>query len=313
VEVLANPRITELRTAEREQTAGRRQKVQRTAAIIAACTVGIVGVGFGSLLVHAHFSDQQQTSSVKIVKVKTVPVVAKASAAEVVAAAKAPAAADDTAERVGSDAKVEEVALAGEAGDEIDDLEATDPRWARGAGAAAVVTSPTSGAAGALTALAPVEEVDPGDRANPAAAITAGEEDGVETAAIAPDEVKPKPVEKKKPAQADATSDAAPQRIATATSDVRLRAGRNAGSAVLGVVPQGSEIGVVSCDGWCEVVFAGKRGFVYKSYVSGSKLSIVRKNSEKDDDAEPANPAPSDTQPTIGRAAQNRSPAEIGP
>jgi hypothetical protein len=312
---LANPRITELRTAEREQTTRRRQKVQKTAAIIAACTVGIVGVGFGGLLVHAHFADQRQVSNVKIVKVKTVPVVAEANAAEVVAAAKAPATADDTAARVGSDtdAKVEDVALVGGAAqDEIDDLEATDPRWARGAGGAAVIASETNGAAGALTALVPVKQVDLVDRASPAEAAIRDTDDGVETAAIAPDEVKPKPVEKKKPAQADATTDAAPQRMATATSDVRLRAGRSAGSAVLGVVPAGSEVGVVSCDGWCEVVFAGKRGFVYKSYVSGSKLTIVRKKAGEDD-AEPANPAPSDTQPTIGRAAQNRSPAEIGP
>jgi uncharacterized protein YraI len=100
--------------------------------------------------------------------------------------------------------------------------------------------------------------------------------------------------------------------MATATSDVLLRAGRSAGSAVLGVVPKGSEVGVVSCDGWCEVVFAGKRGFVYKSYVSGSKLTIIRKNSEKAD-AEPANPAPSDTQPTIGRSPANRDSFQVGP
>jgi hypothetical protein len=312
VEALANPRITELRTAERDETARRRHRVQKTAAIIAACTVGFVGVGFGGLLVHAHFADQRQVSDIKIVKVKTVPIVADASAAEIVAAAKPAAAAGDTTARVESDAaKIDEVALPGDQvalsadAPDIADLEATDPRWARGADGAAVMSG-TSGAAGALTALAPVEQADA------AAAVIREEEDGVETAAIAPDEVKPKPVEKKKPAPADVTSDASPQRMATATSDVRLRAGRSAGSAVLGVVPKGAEVGVVSCDGWCEVVFAGKRGFVYKSYVSGSKLTIVRKNSAKDD-AEPANPAPSDTQPTIGRAAANRDSFQVGP
>jgi hypothetical protein len=320
VEVLANPRIIELRTAERQQAARRRQKVQKTAAIIAACTVAFVGVGFGSLLVHAHFSDQLQASNVKIVKVKTVPIVAEADAAEAVAAAKADSAptvartsaaapsADETAARLGDDEAAKptpaDVGLARKAAQEdIDNLAATDPRWAREAGGAAIV-SETSGAAGALTALAPVDRVKPVE-----SAIEEEESERVQTAAIAPDEVKPKPVEEKKPAKADATSDAAPKRMAAVTADVRLRAARNDSSAVLGVVPKGTEIGVVSCDGWCEVVFAGKRGFVYKNFVSGSKLTIVR----KEEDAEAANPSPSGTQPTIGRSPANRTPAEVGP
>lgn len=321
---MANPRIFELRTAEREQAARRRQRVQKTAAIIAACTVGVVGIGFGGLLVHAHFADQRQAPAVKIVKVKTVPIVAEANAAEAVAAAKAKptqavaeaAAAAPAAARLGGEEPATSVAVDADlaekaAQEDVDHLAATDPRWARGAAGAAVIGE-TRGAAGALTALAPTESNDHADPVGPidpaAGAIEDEKPEGVETAAIAPDEVKPKPVAKEKAAKADVTSNAPPKRMAAVTADVRLRAARNDRSAVLGVVPKGTEIGVVSCDGWCEVVFAGKRGFVYKNFVSGSKLTIVRKKEE-----EAADPAPSDTQPTIGRSPANRNPAEVGP
>ena len=37
------------------------------------------------------------------------------------------------------------------------------------------------------------------------------------------------------------------------------------------VVPAGSAVNVLSCDGWCEVVYNGKKGWVYKNFLSGSK------------------------------------------
>lgn len=39
------------------------------------------------------------------------------------------------------------------------------------------------------------------------------------------------------------------------------------GGAVLEVIPAKASVEVVSCTKWCEIVFNGQRGFIYKSYV----------------------------------------------
>jgi hypothetical protein len=61
-----------------------------------------------------------------------------------------------------------------------------------------------------------------------------------------------------------------PTRSATVTSAVNLRAGPDNGAGVLGVVPAGSEVGLIGCEYWCEIVFQGERGWVYRSFLSGA-------------------------------------------
>lgn len=39
------------------------------------------------------------------------------------------------------------------------------------------------------------------------------------------------------------------------------------GGAVLGVIPAKTPVELVSCTKWCEIVYKGQRGFVYKSYI----------------------------------------------
>ncbi|MGE3304739.1 MAG: SH3 domain-containing protein [Rhizobiaceae bacterium] len=246
-----------------------RRNPQRTAAIIAACTVGVVGVAFGGLLVSAH-SDQAGEPTIQTVKVRTVKVaVSDATVAPAPDTQHTPAAATEPA--VAGDAKTARPALADAAMRSTADaavedaLVTDDPRWARTETGATLQFDGGSDAGSALAALAP--SVPTGNRAAAALAREEGK-DEVQTAAIEPDEAKPA-----KKATAAAVSGDAPTRMAIVSADVRLRAGRNASSAIVGVVPRGTEIGVVSCDGWCEVVYAGKRGFVYNKFIGGGKIT----------------------------------------
>lgn len=59
-------------------------------------------------------------------------------------------------------------------------------------------------------------------------------------------------------------------RAAPVTSAVNLRAGPDNDAAVVTVIPAGSQVNVIGCEYWCEVVFAGERGWIYKSFVSGA-------------------------------------------
>jgi hypothetical protein len=61
---------------------------------------------------------------------------------------------------------------------------------------------------------------------------------------------------------------AQPTRHAQVTSHVNMRGGPDNDAAVIMVVPAGAEIRVVRCDFWCEVVFEGARGWIYKSFVA---------------------------------------------
>jgi hypothetical protein len=59
-------------------------------------------------------------------------------------------------------------------------------------------------------------------------------------------------------------------RTARAISDVNMRAGPSNTQAVLARVPVGKPIEVISCQQWCEVIFAGHRGWVYKAFIAAS-------------------------------------------
>jgi hypothetical protein len=68
-------------------------------------------------------------------------------------------------------------------------------------------------------------------------------------------------------ASADDPDAAVATRSAPVTTDVNLRAGPDNAAAVVTVVPASSHVEVIACDYWCEVVFAGKRGWIYKGFV----------------------------------------------
>jgi hypothetical protein len=62
---------------------------------------------------------------------------------------------------------------------------------------------------------------------------------------------------------------AATVRIARVVSGVNMRAGPSNDQPVLATISRGSPVEVIHCRQWCEVVFAGQRGWVYKSFVEG--------------------------------------------
>lgn len=55
----------------------------------------------------------------------------------------------------------------------------------------------------------------------------------------------------------------------TVKTAVNMRAGPDNEAAVVAVIAAGSSVYVTSCKFWCEVVFDGKRGWVYNEYING--------------------------------------------
>ena len=48
---------------------------------------------------------------------------------------------------------------------------------------------------------------------------------------------------------------------------VNMRAGPSNDQAVVMRIPEGSQLEVVNCHQWCEVIFAGRRGWVYQGFI----------------------------------------------
>lgn len=100
------------------------------------------------------------------------------------------------------------------------------------------------------------------EEAEPLAVNAYAGQDGGATAAI--------PAQK--PAKADAKAAAAgvQTRPGQALQAVTMRARPSSRGAVLGTVPGRADVDVVSCDSWCEIVYDGKRGFVYKRFLKNN-------------------------------------------
>lgn len=123
---------------------------------------------------------------------------------------------------------------------------AADPRWAQVVAAGA--TQPLE----AMPAIPGAEKVIAKDLSETAPLALAKTDPG-ETSAV-------------KALQAEIkTSEGT--RGGTVKRSVNMRAKPQKGGAVLGVIPAKTAVEVVSCTQWCEIVFNGKRGYVYKSYV----------------------------------------------
>ncbi|MBD1545282.1 SH3 domain-containing protein [Roseibium aggregatum] len=97
----------------------------------------------------------------------------------------------------------------------------------------------------------------------PADAVPAGgTDDGTDVAASAPAVTPAAPGNTLDPGEMTETS--------TVTADVNLRSAAEKDAPVLTVVPNGTSVGVGSCDRWwCAVSFNGRTGFVGKKFVDG--------------------------------------------
>jgi len=76
----------------------------------------------------------------------------------------------------------------------------------------------------------------------------------------------------------EATS--APTRVTHVIRAVNMRAGPANGAEVLAIVSEGSPVEVIQCTQWCEVIFAGQRGWIYRSFMAdaGTDEGSVRYN-----------------------------------
>ncbi|RAZ85681.1 SH3 domain-containing protein [Mesorhizobium hawassense] len=95
--------------------------------------------------------------------------------------------------------------------------------------------------------------------------------DGAQTAAIP--EAKPQ-VPDPQPGATDSAAQAKPkpQKVSAAANGrilraVTMRTGPKKGAAAIVTVPAKASVQVMGCKQWCEIVYNGKHGWVYKSYV----------------------------------------------
>lgn len=82
-----------------------------------------------------------------------------------------------------------------------------------------------------------------------------------------------------------------PAGAARVTDAVKLRSGPNKSSGVLGVVPSGSAVNVLSCNGWCQVAYNGRTGWVYKNYLATAATTSQAKPQQKQPAANSASAA----------------------
>ncbi|MCC6948580.1 MAG: SH3 domain-containing protein [Bradyrhizobiaceae bacterium] len=66
-----------------------------------------------------------------------------------------------------------------------------------------------------------------------------------------------------------AVEQAKPTRSAAVTMHVNMRARPASDAAVVAVVPEGKQVEVKDCAQWCQVVYEGRQGFVFRKFVSG--------------------------------------------
>ncbi len=134
---------------------------------------------------------------------------------------------------------------------EVEPLASSDPRWvdpAKAGGAAKMAgdpakpaASPAQNGASIVNAYAGTDAADQGA-----------------TAAIPG----PKPEAEAKAAETKATA-----RAVRTLRAVTMRARPNDRGNALTTVPGRTEVQVVSCDRWCEVIYKGKRGFVFRRFL----------------------------------------------
>lgn len=173
----------------------------------------------------------------------------------------------------------------------IQALAANDPRWTGAQQkAAAAAADPDQTAAPSQVAKQPEPtpdktaaafaqsstDTDATDElakvAAPSPLASSSNPDGAQTAAIP--ETQPQ-VADQKPANAqdeDNAAKAKPRKVAATGSarilrTVTMRSAPKKGGTPIGTVPARTSVQLIGCKQWCEVVYNGKHGWVYKSYV----------------------------------------------
>ena len=156
---------------------------------------------------------------------------------------------------------------------DIDAPDPQDPRWAR----AADDLVPPPAVAASVAAVVPSAD------AAPEQPQQAGHTDVTETAAIAPEEeASPqRAAEPEQPATDDAAVADDPMSLVTrarpaqVSRAVNLRARPKSGSQKLMVIPRGASVQLVGCKVWCEVVYKGRHGYVYKDFLGGMRSATA--------------------------------------
>jgi len=108
---------------------------------------------------------------------------------------------------------------------------------------------------------------------------------GAQPAADAPADAAQAP-----PAENGGAGEAEPSRTEPVTTYVNMRAEPLNDAVVVTVVPAGKRVGVISCGQWCEVTFAGKRGWIHNRFVGQERRSdrpapVVASSSQRMSDA----------------------------
>ncbi|MER9170479.1 SH3 domain-containing protein [Mesorhizobium australicum] len=168
-------------------------------------------------------------------------------------------------------------------------LAANDPRWT-GAQPKAAATDPDQTAAPSQVAKQPEPapnktaaafaqsstDTDATDElakvAAPSPPADSSNPDGAQTAAIP--ETQPQAPEQQPAATDDAGSKAKanPRKVTAAGNGrilraVTMRSAPKKGATPIGTVPARTSVQLMGCKKWCEIVYNGKHGWVYKSYV----------------------------------------------
>lgn len=245
--------------------------------IAAIGTAALLGVAAVALWLALPANDRQAAASpeqtIPTIPVKTTKI---APAGATVAAAVVPQAARKSNE-------VSSTVAAAEAN--IPALAANDPRWT---GSQPKATSDSASPAPSQAAKQAEQAPDKATAAfaQPAAgtdattelakvaapAAAASNPDGAQTAAIP--EVQPQ-VPAQQPAAAagdNSQAKAKPWKVAAAGNGrilraVTMRSGPKKNAAAIGTVPAKTSVQVMNCKQWCQIVYNGKTGWIYKSYI----------------------------------------------
>jgi hypothetical protein len=144
-------------------------------------------------------------------------------------------------------------------------LDQQDPRWhAKPAGDTAARAVARQANPSTQGTAEPAREA-PASPANAFAQEDAGA-DRAQTAAIPLDVLRESAETVEEPAERQAS---AAGRAGTIRRAVNMRASPSSRGGVITVVPARSSVDVVSCKHWCEIVYKGRRGFVYRSFLDG--------------------------------------------
>jgi hypothetical protein len=277
--------------------------------IAAVGTAALLGVA-GTALWLAMPAGERQAFA-QIAQAEPAEPALKAQPAEIKATSQPTLASVETVVQPKTTPKADAVTLqTAEAEADLETLPAGDPRWsgsthkqarapAEGAVEAQKEATPVPAAAATATTAPPAAAEAPA-QATPtpeqAASVAAYQPVQAEAAPqAAPQEqatARPKPdkaataaipiVNPVQPATDETADDGAtrPGRIAR---DVTLRSGPKKGAAAIGTIPAKTAVQVVSCKSWCQIVYKGKRGWIYKSFLDGQSGSGGKGNSGGDD------------------------------